>query len=118
MHVAACPPQGHLPKETNVTCTACAGTLLLEFGLLSRLTGKPVYMRAAEHAARAMFERRSRLGLVGASMDVQSSAWVHKEATIGPGIDSYYEYLLKVRACGRVGAPVRACGCVWVGEGG
>ena len=31
--------RGVSPTETPVTCTAAAGTLLLEFGLLSRLTG-------------------------------------------------------------------------------
>lgn len=25
------------------TCTACAGTMILEFGALSRLTGEPVF---------------------------------------------------------------------------
>ena len=29
-------------------------------------------------------------------MDVKSNKWISREATIGPGIDSYYEYLLKV----------------------
>ena len=46
---AAC-AQGVLPEETRVTCTACAGTLLLEFGALSRLTGNPVYEARARHA--------------------------------------------------------------------
>ncbi len=40
--------------------------------------------------------RRSRLGLVGASLNVVSSQWASRESTIGPGSDSYYEYLLKV----------------------
>jgi hypothetical protein len=31
--------KGQNPADTNVTCTACAGTLLLEFGVLSALTG-------------------------------------------------------------------------------
>ena len=31
--------RGVSATETPVTCTAAAGTLLLEFGLLSRLTG-------------------------------------------------------------------------------
>ena len=42
--------QGVLPKELRQTCTACATTLLLEFGTLSRLTGDPTYERAASHA--------------------------------------------------------------------
>ncbi|MEW5301076.1 MAG: hypothetical protein WDW36_003957 [Sanguina aurantia] len=82
-------------KETHVTCTACAGTLLLEFGLLSHLTGDGTYMKHAHHAAMAMFKSRSKLGLVGSSMDTLTHHWISKEATIGPGGDSYYEYLLK-----------------------
>lgn len=50
-----CCMQGVVAGETRVTCTACAGTLLLEFGLLSRLTGKPIYERKALHAARQVF---------------------------------------------------------------
>ena len=30
-------------KEESSTCTACAGTLMLEFAALSRLTGNPEY---------------------------------------------------------------------------
>ena len=47
--------QGVLPGETRVTCTACAGTLLLEFGALSRLTGSPVYEDLARNATLRVF---------------------------------------------------------------
>ncbi len=47
--------QGVPEGEVRVTCTACAGTLLLELGLLSRLTGNPVYERSALHAAKQVF---------------------------------------------------------------
>jgi len=43
--------QGVPEGETRVTCTACAGTLLLEFGLLSRLTEDPEYEEKARNAA-------------------------------------------------------------------
>ncbi len=43
--------QGLPEGETRVTCTACAGTLLLEFGLLSRLTEDPEYEEKARNAA-------------------------------------------------------------------
>ena len=43
--------QGVPEGETRVTCTACAGTLLLEFGLLSRLTEDPEYEKKARNAA-------------------------------------------------------------------
>ncbi|KAG1675675.1 hypothetical protein FOA52_002384 [Chlamydomonas sp. UWO 241] len=86
---------GKAQGNTNVTCTACAGTLLLEFGLLSALTDDPVYMDHAHRCARTMFDMRSKLGLVGSSVDINANIWSSREATIGPGIDSYYEYLLK-----------------------
>lgn len=46
-----------------------------------------------------MYEQRSKLGLVGSSYDVHGRTWVAKDSTIGPGTDSYYEYLLKVGGC-------------------
>jgi len=52
-------------NETTVTATACAGTLVLEFVLLSRLTGDPKYEAAAVNALQALWNRRSALDLVG-----------------------------------------------------
>ena len=49
--------QGIPEQETRVTCTACAGTLLLEFGLLSRLTENPVFEEKARHAAVQVFSK-------------------------------------------------------------
>lgn len=34
---------GHIKGDTRTTCTACAGTLLLEFGALSRMSGNDTY---------------------------------------------------------------------------
>jgi hypothetical protein len=47
------------------TCAAAAGTYLLEFGLLSRLTGDPVFEAAARRAVAALWSRRSAITLVG-----------------------------------------------------
>jgi hypothetical protein len=71
------------------------GTLLLEFGTLSKLTGKPVYYEKAKHALTVLFARRSGIGLVGEEINVEDSAWVSPNSHVGGGIDSYYEYLLK-----------------------
>ena len=71
------------------------GTLLLEFGTLAKLTGKDVYYAKAKKALVALYERRSKLGLVGDSLNVETGAWVGKTSHIGGGIDSYLEYLLK-----------------------
>jgi hypothetical protein len=77
------------------TNPAEVGTLLLEFGTLSRLTGKPVYYDKAKRAMVALYDRRSPLGLVGSSIDVETGVWTDSTSHIGGGIDSYYEYLLK-----------------------
>ena len=82
------------------TCTACAGTLLLEFGVLSRLTGDPQYEARARAATERLFDMRSPAGLLGNTLNVDTGAWVRRDSGVGAGIDSYYEYLLKVtRAC-------------------
>ena len=51
--------------ETTISSAACAGTLLLEFATLSRLTGRPVFERVAKRALLALWSRRSEMGLVG-----------------------------------------------------
>jgi hypothetical protein len=71
------------------------GTLLLEFGTLSKLTRKPVYYDKAKAAVVALYERRSPLGLVGQEIDVESGRWLDAASHVGGAIDSYYEYLLK-----------------------
>jgi len=79
-------------EETN---PAEIGTLLLEFGTLSTLTGKPVYFDKAKNALVALYQRRSPIGLVGSSINVKTGEWLDRSSHIGGGIDSYYEYLLK-----------------------
>lgn len=71
------------------------GTLLLEFGTLSKLTGKQVYYDKAKNALTALYGRRSKIGLVGSTINVETGAWVDPASHISGGIDSYYEYLLK-----------------------
>ena len=79
----------------NVSNPAEIGTLLLEFGTLSKLTGNPVFYEKAKRALVAVYQRRSKIGLVGSTIDVDTGAWVDKTSHISGGIDSYYEYLLK-----------------------
>jgi predicted alpha-1,2-mannosidase len=71
------------------------GTLMLEFGTLSRLTGDSVYYDVAKRAVTALFDHRSKLGLVGSTIDVRTGEWKDPTSHISGGIDSYYEYLLK-----------------------
>ncbi|MEP6850792.1 MAG: glycoside hydrolase family 47 protein [Acidobacteriota bacterium] len=71
------------------------GTLLIEFGTLSKLTSKPVYFEKAKRALVETYKRRSPLGLVGRAINVETGTWTDPESYIGSEIDSYYEYLLK-----------------------
>ncbi len=71
------------------------GTLLLEFGTLSKLTGKPFYYEKAKRALVEVYKRRSKIGLVGQGINVETGAWTDPTSHISGGIDSYYEYLLK-----------------------
>src|SRR6266545_285838 len=78
-----------------VTNPAETGTLLLEFGTLSKLTGRSVFYEKAKRALVETFKRRSPLGLVGESINVETGAWTNTDSHISGGIDSYYEYLWK-----------------------
>jgi mannosidase alpha-like ER degradation enhancer 2 len=71
------------------------GTLTLEFGILSELTGDPRYMAAVKRGVTEVFNRRSALGLVGEVIDVETGEWTDRSSHISGRIDSYYEYLLK-----------------------
>ena len=71
------------------------GTLLLEFGALSKLTGNPVYYDKAKRALVETYNRRSKIGLVGEWINVETGQWTNTDSHISGAIDSYYEYLLK-----------------------
>jgi ER degradation enhancer, mannosidase alpha-like 2 len=73
------------------------GTLLLEFGTLSKLTGKPIFYDKAKRALTELYSRRSKIGLVGSAINVETGQWTDTASHIGGGIDSYYEYLLKCK---------------------
>lgn len=85
------------------------GTLILEFGTLSRLTHKPVYFERAKRAIEELYKRRSKIGLAGEEINIETGQWVSPASHVGGGIDSYYEYLLK---CSRLFAD-RQCGTMW-----
>jgi len=71
------------------------GTLVLEFGKLSQLTGNPVFLAKSKNALVQLYQRRSPIGLVADEIDVETGQWVSTASHVGGAIDSYYEYLLK-----------------------
>ncbi|EIN10701.1 alpha mannosidase-like protein [Punctularia strigosozonata HHB-11173 SS5] len=88
--------QGVPLGETWDTCTAGAGSLIMEFGTLSRLTNDDRFEKAASKAFFALWNRKSDIGLVGNTINIWTGKWTHPEVTgIGAGIDSFYEYALK-----------------------
>jgi mannosidase alpha-like ER degradation enhancer 2 len=83
-------------KVSNpVSNPAETGTLLIEFGTLSKLTGKPIYYDKAKRALVETYNRRSKIGLVGEWINVETGEWTNTDSHISGAIDSYYEYLLK-----------------------
>lgn len=103
-------------KGITETCTAGAGTLLVEFGILSRLIRDPIYESYARRAVRSLWGLKNKdtglLGIVclfmililaflhynfnlGNTVDIQTGHWTGQLSGIGAGMDSYYEYLLK-----------------------
>ncbi|KAG6378813.1 glycoside hydrolase family 47 protein [Boletus reticuloceps] len=82
--------------ESLDTCTAGAGSLILEFATLSRLTGDERFEKVAYKAYFALWNRRSDLDLVSNTINIWTGLWTPPEVTgIGAGIDSFYEYALK-----------------------
>ncbi|KAM8867870.1 ER degradation-enhancing alpha-mannosidase-like protein 1 isoform 2-T4 [Synchiropus picturatus] len=86
-----------VPSDSiNETCTAGAGSLLVEFGILSRLIGDSTFEWVARRAVRALWNlRNNQTGLLGNVVNIQTGQWVGKQSGLGAGMDSFYEYLLK-----------------------
>ncbi|XP_072953276.1 alpha-mannosidase I MNS5 isoform X2 [Typha angustifolia] len=86
---------GVMENETTETSTSGCGSLILEMGVLSRLTGDSRYEAAALRALRRLWSMRSSLNLLGTTLDVVTGEWIEYSSGIGAGVDSFYEYLMK-----------------------
>lgn len=83
-------------ESARETCTACAGSIILEMAALSRLTGEPIFESKAHHAMDELWKMRHRSSdLMGTVLNVHSGDWIRRDSGVGAGIDSYYEYCLK-----------------------
>jgi hypothetical protein len=77
----------------NVNVLAEIGTIVAEFGTLSRLVHDDKYFNAAKKAQRAVFDRRSDLDLVGTEINIETGEWTNSDSQIDPPFDSFFEYL-------------------------
>ena len=86
-----------IPKDSfNHTCTSGAGTLILEFGMLSILLDEPEYEKVARKAIDSIYSRRHNVtGLYGNELNIHTGNWLGIMSGLGAGLDSYFEYLLK-----------------------
>ncbi|KAH7155590.1 glycosyl hydrolase family 47-domain-containing protein [Dactylonectria estremocensis] len=82
-------------QEITETCSAGAGSLTLEFTVLSRLSGDPRFEQAAKRAFWEVWGRRSEIGLIGNGIDAERGIWIGPHSGIGAGMDSFFEYALK-----------------------
>ncbi|ODQ54682.1 glycoside hydrolase [Saitoella complicata NRRL Y-17804] len=88
-------------KERSTNNAAGAGSLILEFTLLSRLTGDERFESVARRAFFAVWDRRIRtrrgsgLGVVGNEIDAWTGEWGSYITGLGAGVDSFYEYAVK-----------------------
>ena len=85
------PSTGEISGAENVL--AEIGTIIAEFGTLSRLVHDDRYYRAAKKALRAVYDRRSPLDLVGTGINIETGAWTDTSARVDPPDDSFFEYL-------------------------
>jgi mannosidase alpha-like ER degradation enhancer 1 len=61
------------------------------------IKGDPVYESVARRASKALWLNRAEAtGLLGNIIDVETAEWIGKMSGVGAGLDSFYEYLLKV----------------------
>lgn len=70
------------------------GTNILEFGVLSQLTGDPKYFNAAKRAYQVTMAKKSSLNLLGTYLNVETGDWTDStDQAPNPPVDSFYEYL-------------------------
>jgi mannosidase alpha-like ER degradation enhancer 1 len=88
--------KGVLNGTINETCLSGAGSLLLEFGVLSRLINDDLFERLARKSVNKLWEsRHHHTNLLGNVIDIQTGKWTGFMSGLGAGLDSFYEYLLK-----------------------
>ena len=64
-------------------------------------SGDPIYESVARRATQTLWGLRgNQTGLLGNVIDVETLDWIGTMSGVGAGLDSFYEYLLKVYIIG------------------
>lgn len=85
-----------IPKKLiEETCTAGAGSPMLELTLLSILTNDTLFETVSRDAYFSIWNARSPTDLVPMSLNPLKGKWLSSITGIGASIDSFYEYALK-----------------------
>lgn len=71
------------------------GTYLVEYGILSKHTGNPIYYQTAMKAMTALYSFRSTLNLSPEGINVETGEITNPISHISGCIDSYLEYMIK-----------------------
>ncbi|KAK6461774.1 alpha-mannosidase [Scheffersomyces coipomensis] len=87
LHVPA-----HLQRDA---CTSGATTPVLEFTLLSRLTGDPQFEHFSQMTFWKLWSSKSKLNFLPMTIDPIENQWKDAITGIGASIDSFYEYAAK-----------------------
>ena len=73
----SCGKSSQSSPEITETCSAGAGSLVLEFTVLSRLTGDGRYEELGKRAFWVVWSKRSDIGLIGSGIDAESGRWMN-----------------------------------------
>lgn len=90
---AQCQTSQKSTVEQTETCSAGAGSLLLELTTLSRLTGDPRFEELGKRAFWAVWERRSSIGLIGSGIDAETGHWTSPYT----GVSSFVKRALELK---------------------
>ena len=93
-------PYRYVNLKTGATSGAVSnpaeiGTYMVEYGILSKHTGNPVYYNTAMKAMTALYALRSPINLTAEGIDVETGKVTNPVSHISGCIDSYLEYMLK-----------------------
>jgi mannosidase alpha-like ER degradation enhancer 1 len=81
-----------VPSDSfNHTCTSGAGTLILEFGMLSLLLNDSIYENSARKAIQSIYSKRNNLtGLYGNELNIHTGQWLGIMSGLGNNKNTFF----------------------------